>query len=148
MPVQARKGGRQAEISFQFTVLFEKNIESFSECQPLGIVYFSSCSAPFRGWTGAGNRDVGTSEPDAVQTGIEKLYCRFSVDSGGSTSRIVSVLGNVSMETVSNGSYPVAVSGEFGQPGDSIFTTHQRTAGETRPVNIVLPIILYIGVFV
>ena len=39
-PVQARKGEGQVKTSFQFAMLFEKNIECFSERQPIGVVRF------------------------------------------------------------------------------------------------------------
>ena len=54
VPVQARKRGRQAEIPFQFTVLFEKNIESFSEWQPVGVMSFLLLPPAFPSLDGSG----------------------------------------------------------------------------------------------
>ena len=39
-PVQARKGAGRGKNPFLFAMLFEKNIESFSERQPVGVMSF------------------------------------------------------------------------------------------------------------
>ena len=49
-----RKGAGRGKNPFLFAMLFEKNIEIFSDPNPSVLCVFSICLPPFRGWTGAG----------------------------------------------------------------------------------------------
>lgn len=101
-------------------------------------------AAPFRAWSGGTGRESGSLEHDALQLGISTIHSRFAVDTLGNTSRIVGASGDVVTETISNDSYPVSLSGSI-QPGEWQFQSKQRTANETRPVNIALPVCMYLG---
>jgi hypothetical protein len=54
-PVQARKSAGRGKNPFLFAMLFEKNIEIFSDPNPSVLCVFSICLPPFRAWTGVGN---------------------------------------------------------------------------------------------
>ena len=51
---QARKSAGRGKNPFLFTMLFEKNIEIFSDPNPSVLCVFSICLPPFRAWTGIG----------------------------------------------------------------------------------------------
>ena len=52
--VQARKRAGRGKNPFLFAMLFEKNIEIFSDPNPSVLCVFSICPPPFRAWTGIG----------------------------------------------------------------------------------------------
>ena len=62
-PVQARKGAGRGKNPFLFAMLFEKNIESFSERQPVGVMSFLLLPPAFPSldaWGGPGNGKLAT----------------------------------------------------------------------------------------
>ena len=66
-PVQARKGEGQVKTSFQFAMLFEKNIECFSERQPIGVVRFFPQPPAFPRVDGVGWYSGGASRCRAAE---------------------------------------------------------------------------------
>ena len=62
-PVQARKSAGRGKNPFLFAMLFEKNIEIFSDPNPSVLCVFSICLPPFRAWTGGGGSAGGYNAP-------------------------------------------------------------------------------------
>ena len=111
---------------------------------PTGLYVPNLSEQFFRGWTQGLSREAGSWQCDAVQSGIVSIYCRVALDSLGSTSRLIDVSGDVATTTLNNNSYPASLDSSS-QPGEQLFQSMQRTAAETRPVHVVIPVILYLG---
>ena len=132
-------------------MLFEKNIESFSECQPLGIVYFSSCSAPFRGWTGAGtagaHHDAGLPEIHGqLGNGSCDQDAELGIFYGDSLTGAFTKAGQV------RATYPAAEKGN--KPGDRYYVADFLASrcsslfgcsNTVMPSSIDTPCIIYFG---
>ena len=63
-PVQARKSAGRGKNPFLFAMLFEKNIEIFSDPNPSVLCVFSICLPPFRAWTLGAGREAGSWQAD------------------------------------------------------------------------------------
>ena len=137
-PVQARKSAGRGKNPFLFAMLFEKNIEIFSDPNPSVLCVFSICLPPFRAWTSGAGREAGSWQKFAVETGI--TGARTSRDNYGNMS--ASLLGNVTQNTISVTWISAYTSGSI-SPYE--FTSQQTMANETRPSNISVPVIVYLG---
>lgn len=93
-------------------------------------------------WTQGGDREAGSWEQDAVQMGITDILSRHSANNYLNKTPVVS--GAVTEKL--NG-IPTAVLSLAGS-GLEMTTYHvnQRTAGETRPANIAVPLAIYLGI--
>ena len=115
-------------------MLFEKNIEIFSDPNPSVLCVFSICLPPFRAWTGGGDREAGSWQSDALQSHEHFIptYAGISgtratqIDDSGRASE-----ANIVLDAGQYYTYSYGPSGRF--------------ADETRPVNIAIPAILYLG---
>ena len=107
---------------------------------PNGLgLYLPSCGEQFfRAWTQGTGREAGSWQKFAVETGI--TGARTSRDSYGNTS--ASLLGNVTQNTISVTWISAYPSGNI-SPYE--FTSQQTMANETRPSNISVPVIVYLG---
>ena len=65
--VQARKGAGRGKNPFLFAMLFEKNIESFSERQPVGVMSFLLLPPAFPSLDGGGWYSGGASRCRAAE---------------------------------------------------------------------------------
>lgn len=115
-------------------MLFEKNIESFLNDNPLVLRIFSSCSAPFRAWTLGTGREAGSAQGDAMRRITGAFYAFSSADDGVFFAEAPLMSGT-------NLSQP---------PSDRQRITLDSsrtvpTAAENRPVNVAIPVILYLG---
>ena len=106
------------------------------------LCLFYSCPPCFRAWTGGGGREAGSWEQDAVQTGITSLSSRY-VDTWHGIAGPLDVLGDVT-ETLSTDPTTALQGTSIGE-GYVRWTVNQRMADETRPVNIAIPVIIYLG---
>ena len=72
LPVQARKSAGRGKNPFLFAMLFEKNIEIFSDPNPSVLCVFSICLPPFRAWTSGAGREAGSWATDQMRaiTGV------------------------------------------------------------------------------
>ena len=140
VPVQARKGAGRGKNPFLFAMLFEKNIEIFSDPNPSVLCVFSICPPRFRGWTGAGSAG-GYNAP-----GLPDLsgYVPAVVMSEST----VSATGPFSVGPVT---YTDAVNPGQGQVHRSITFSASHVSAiygaspTVMPASVDLPVILYLG---
>lgn len=123
-------------------MLFEKNIEIFSDPNPSVLCVFSICPPRFRGWSGAAGREAGAWQGDAIRdiSGTIGSITRFSsgaVDDGickkhsGGTNFFVT---------------PVSTGASLYDAGSTLAASSVvPTATENRPVNVALPVCIYLG---
>ena len=100
--------------------------------------------ARFRAWTGGGGREAGKWQEDAVQPGFTQLLGRQAGTGGGCVGP-VSVSGGVTLTTKDTAIQYGLVSGVSELAMQYIWKSTQRTADETHPVNVALPVVLYLG---
>ena len=134
LPVQARKGGRQIEKTHNTEGLGSENISMFfsnSIANRKGILPRPSL---IRSWTGGVDREAGSWQSDALQSHEHFIptYAGISgtratqIDDSGRASE-----ANIVLDAGQYYTYSYGPSGRF--------------ADETRPVNIAIPAILYLG---
>ena len=127
-------------------MLFEKNIEIFSDPNPSVLCVFSICLPPFRGWTGGAGREAGSWQQDAVETGITSVYCEPMGGYGDNYPATVTLEGNVSLHDTGYADSIIVYMTDIGTPVvHRRYYINQRQALETRPVNIAEPSIIYLG---
>ena len=115
-------------------MLFEKNIESFSERQPVSVMSFLLLPPRFRAWTGGGGREAGSWQSDALQSHEHDIPTYAGIS--GTRATLIDDKGNLNQSNITLDvgrfyTYPTGPSG--------------RIAAESRPVNISVPAILYLG---
>ena len=141
-PVQARKGERQGKNPFLFAMLFEKNIEIFSDPNPSVLCVFSICLPPFRGWRpGAGEAGKYNAPglPDIIGK-YGQVFARPAVAEGPFAGSDI-IAENVQGGTDSAIDYLVTV----GFRASAANPTYGASA-TVMPSSINLPIILYMGI--
>ena len=110
---------------------------------PNGLgLYLPSCGEQFfRAWTGGGDREAGSLQGDAVQTGITTMTIRALSGGSGSLAGPAAMQGNITISSVgfANAIAPGANEAAY------LATVNQRVAPETRPANVALPVALYLG---
>ena len=134
LPVQARKGGRQIEKTHNTEGLGSENISMFFSNSIANRKGFLPRPALFRAWTGGGDREAGSWQSDALQSHEHFIptYAGISgtratqIDDSGRASE-----ANIVLDAGQYYTYSYGPSGRF--------------ADETRPVNIAIPAILYLG---
>ena len=105
---------------------------------PTGLYVPKLSDQFFRAWTSGAGREAGSWQKFAVETGI--TGARTSRDNYGNMS--ASLLGNVTQNTISVTWISAYTSGSI-SPYE--FTSQQTMANETRPSNISVPVIVYLG---
>ncbi len=105
---------------------------------PTGLYVPNLSEQFFRAWTPGAGREAGSWQKFAVETGI--TGARTSRDNYGNMS--ASLLGNVTQNTISVTWISAYTSGSI-SPYE--FTSQQTMANETRPSNISVPVIVYLG---
>ena len=134
-PVHPRKSAGRGKNPFLFAMLFEKNIEIFSDPNPSVLCVFSICLPPFRGWMPGGGREAGSWQGDAMR----ELWAAW--DSPAYTS----VVGGAAYNTNhSSGCYQTVDGAGYHTYGLRASLT-TPTAPENRPVNVALPVCIYLG---
>ena len=102
------------------------------------ILDLSSCPPRFRAWTG-GNRAAGSAQGDAMRriTGVLGNFRWPAVISGSSLSKMTA-----GADTTSVAEYSTIKTSQMltFDSGEAV-----TTATENRPVNIAVPVILYLG---
>ena len=105
------------------------------------LCLFYSCPPLFRGWTGEG-REAGSYQSDAsrnIYGGVAWLHSSTGPTSDDGTSLLY--------WNVNNGIQRNQLSTDY-NGGNTLMLDASRvvpTAGENRPVNIAVPVILYLG---
>ena len=90
--------------------------------------------APFRAWTGGGGREAGSWQSDALQSHEHDIPTYAGIS--GTRATLIDDKGNLNQSNITLDvgrfyTYPTGPSG--------------RIAAESRPVNISVPAILYLG---
>ena len=134
---QARKSAGRGKNPFLFAMLFEKNIEIFSAPNPSVLCVFSICLPPFRAWTGGGGREAGSTQGDAIR----EIYGSFTRPLAPSDAGAAGAFSSI---TRANYLFQRA-QGESMAEVEFKASRVVQTAEENRPVNIALPVILYLG---
>ena len=142
--VHPRKRAGRGKNPFLFAMLFEKNIEIFSDPNPSVLCVFSICLPPFRGWTGVG-REAGSWQGDAIRN------VTGSAGIGGQTGIAypLAMDGNTGAlcPQGEKGTHSLSTMTSVNTYGGLVFDASHAvpTAAENRPVNIAVPVILYLG---
>ena len=139
-PVQARKRAGRGKNPFLFAMLFEKNIEIFSDPNPSVLCVFSICLPPFRAWVQGGSVQAGAWQEDTVR----EVYGSMS----GRNSWIY-VEGKGALATTGATDYFLA---QISPGGDGVFSGFDfrlsrsiPTGPITAPPHVWQPVILYLG---
>ena len=105
------------------------------------LCLFYSCPPLFRAWTGGTGREAGSWQGDAIReiAGTANL-CRIGSTPGSPSSGAISVVRDPN-----NG----IIDASGGEPlyGNLVFSAAKvvPTAADNRPVNVAIPVILYLG---
>ena len=142
-PVQARKRAGRGKNPFLFAMLFEKNIEIFSDPNPSVLCVFSICPPPFRGWTGAGgtpgaHHDAGLPNitgflETATTTGQERATGCF-------VQRVVTQGAYLSATVSQMAVYPMDIT----LTAQAVNAIYGRST-TVMPASVDLPVITYLG---
>ena len=115
-------------------MLFEKNIESFLNDNPLVLRIFSSCSAPFRAWVQGTGREAGSWHRDEIRNII-----------GEGTVAILDGWSGV-LRRNPGGSIDLSQGGYHGFGTFSLDSSRVVPTGpENVPVHVLQPVIIYLG---
>ena len=131
---QARKGGGQMEKTHNTEGLGAENISMFFSNSIANKKGFLPRPARFRAWTGAG-REAGSYQGDAIRT-IEAWWDSPAYTSVGG--------GCASNGNYSSGCYQTVDGAAYHTFGFDV-SKAVPTAVENRPINVTLPVILYLG---
>ena len=98
------------------------------------LCLFYSCPPRFRAWTGGGDREAGSWQSDALQSHEHDIPTYAGIS--GTRATLIDDKGNLNQSNITLDvgrfyTYPTGPSG--------------RIAAESRPVNISVPAILYLG---
>ena len=138
--VQARKSAGRGKNPFLFTMLFEKNIEIFSDPNPSVLCVFSICLPPFRAWTGTGESGRYNAP------GLPELLGGFSAytfDAGMPWQAITSVDSGMNALTVGSSGGTRYNAFTFRA---SLSNTIYGASSTVMPPSVNLPVILYLGI--
>ena len=133
-PVHARKGGGQMEKTHNTEGLGSENISMFFSNSIVNRKGFLPRPALFRAWTGGGDREAGSWQSDALQSHEHDIPTYAGIS--GTRATLIDDKGNLNQSNITLDvgrfyTYPTGPSG--------------RIAAESRPVNISVPAILYLG---
>ena len=142
-PVHPRKSAGRGKNPFLFTMLFEKNIEIFSDPNPSVLCVFSICLPPFRAWTGAGgtpgaHHDAGLPNitgflETATTTGQERATGCF-------VQRVVTQGAYLSATVSQMAVYPMDIT----LTAQAVNAIYGRST-TVMPASVDLPVITYLG---
>lgn len=123
-------------------MLFEKNIESFLNDNPLVLRIFSSCSAPFRAWTGGST--AGATNPAGLPalTG-EASWTRGAGGEPATTNSAGAFRVTLAGSTTTNA---VSGAGDVRLDFDASWSNPIYGASPTvMPASVNLPVCIYLG---
>ena len=111
-----------------------KNVSMFFSNSIANRKGFLPCLSPFRAWTGGGGREAGSWQSDALQSHEHDIPTYAGIS--GTRATLIDDKGNLNQSNITLDvgrfyTYPTGPSG--------------RIAAESRPVNISVPAILYLG---
>ena len=141
-PVQARKRAGRGKNPFLFAMLFEKNIEIFSDPNPSVLCVFSICLPPFRAWTGGST--AGATNPAGLPavTG-EASWTRGAGGEPATTNSAGAFRVTLAGSTTTNA---VSGAGDVRLDFDASWSNPIYGASPTvMPASVDLPVCLYLG---
>ena len=134
VPVHPRKRAGRGKNPFLFAMLFEKNIEIFSDPNPSVLCVFSICLPPFRAWTSGTGREAGSWHRDEIRNII-----------GEGTVAILDGWSGV-LRRNPGGSIDLSQGGYHGFGTFSLDSSRVVPTGpENVPVHVLQPVIIYLG---
>lgn len=146
--VHPRKSAGRGKNPFLFAMLFEKNIEIFSDPNPSVLCVFSICLPPFRAW-GQGKGTAGSSVTDTTREATGRFGGRYFETSApaipnGVSGVFTKTTGELSLQS------PVYQGPQISEPYLSIAFSLSgalsgHTGSEIAPVHIWQPCIVYLG---
>ena len=142
-PVQARKRAGRGKNPFLFAMLFEKNIEIFSDPNPSVLCVFSICPPRFRAW--AGGSTAGATNPAGLPalTG-EASWTRGAGGEPATTNSAGAFRVTLAGSTTTNA---VSGAGDVRLDFDASWSNPIYGASPTvMPASVNLPVILYLGI--
>ena len=138
-----RKSAGRGKNPFLFAMLFEKNIEIFSDPNPSVLCVFSICLPPFRGWTGAGSAG-GYNAPGLPE--IEGTWSGWNImsiaggENAGAFQSHWEAAGSIASATKEAGVWDrLLIKASRSNPLYGSSTT-------VMPASVNLPVILYLGI--
>ena len=144
-PVQARKRAGRGKNPFLFAMLFEKNIEIFSDPNPSVLCVFSICPPPFRACTGevaqagGSTQDTGRNVVASWTTGWEAYFVPTIAPTGAAFTTV----GNAFELT--NG-FGQRVEQPFYAGIDASRVWGEHAGAEFAPTHVCIPVIIYLGI--
>ena len=142
LPVHARKSAGRGKNPFLFTMLFEKNIEIFSDPNPSVLCVFSICLPPFRAWVGGST--AGATNPAGLPavTG-EASWTRGAGGEPATTNSAGAFRVTLAGSTTTNA---VSGAGDVRLDFDASWSNPIYGASPTvMPASVDLPVCLYLG---
>lgn len=125
-------------------MLFEKNIEIFSDPNPSVLCVFSICLPPFRAWTGAGQAGGAVTDTGRHISGSWTV--------GWNVALVPTIEVNGAVYTVSSQGHELAynastelVTQPFHVGFDSARVWDEHDGAEFVPAHVRIPVILYLG---
>ena len=137
-----RKSAGRGKNPFLFTMLFEKNIEIFSDPNPSVLCVFSICLPPFRAWTGGST--AGATNPAGLPavTG-EASWTRGAGGEPATTNSAGAFRVTLAGSTTTNA---VSGAGDVRLDFDASWSNPIYGASPTvMPASVDLPVCLYLG---
>ena len=138
--VHPRKSAGRGKNPFLFAMLFEKNIEIFSDPNPSVLCVFSICLPPFRAWTGGGtagaHHDAGLPDIGGFMSGI---LLAVNPDSGGALTLTAGIADRQTADGPINSWGYVDFKASKSNPRYGVSDT-------VMPPSVNLPVILYLGI--
>ena len=122
-----------------------KNVSMFFSNSIANRKGFLPCLSPFRGWTGGAGREAGSWQGDAIRN------VTGSAGIGGQTGLAypLAMDGNTGAlcPQGEKGTHSLSTMTSVSTYGGLVFDASHAvpTAAENRPVNVALPVILYLG---
>lgn len=118
-------------------MLFEKNIESFLNDNPLVLRIFSSCSAPFRAWVQGTGREAGSSQTDTGRNATGAIDTATFMEN---------IYGVLYATPIGNSVSGVGVDDQKDCLNIDLARVWGEHAGtEFAPIHIRIPVVLYLG---
>ena len=139
--VQARKSAGRGKNPFLFAMLFEKNIEIFSDPNPSVLCVFSICLPPFRAWTGASEAGKHNAPGLPDITG-HFLGADYNADSWESFTGAFRDAGWTDTGVVASGTQKIERAIDFRA---SFSNPIYGTSATVMPLSVNVPCIIYLG---
>ena len=135
--VHARKRAGRGKNPFLFAMLFEKNIEIFSDPNPSVLCVFSICPPRFRAWVQGTGREAGSSQTDTGRNATGAIDTATFMEN---------IYGVLYATPIGNSVSGVGVDDQKDCLNIDLARVWGEHAGtEFAPIHIRIPVVLYLG---